>query len=86
MNAEERKAKYPHLVAVQEKLEAEKAEILKVVQPARADYERLSNDPRLLECRRIIKENNKRLAEIDTELGGLARAMGAVSLSSGAGK
>lgn len=81
MNAEQRKAKYPNLVAIQEQLEAEKTKILEVVAPARADYERLINDPRLIECREIIKHHNKRLAEIDNELGGLARAMGVKTLS-----
>lgn len=68
--------KTPLLQLIFKKLQGEKAKLLDVVAPARADYERLTNDPRLIECKRIIKESNPKLAAIDNELAGLARALG----------
>lgn len=80
---EVRRRKYPALCELRDQLQSEKDALLKIVQPAREDYERLSNDPRLIECRQVIKQHSKRLAEIDNELGGLAKAMGGRSLSGG---
>lgn len=56
-------------------LQAEKDKILAIVDPARADYERLINDPRLIECRQIIKQYKPKLFELDNELAALARAL-----------
>lgn len=69
--------KTPRLRELLEQLSAEKQELLKALGPARADYERLINDPRLIECRKVLKEHAPRLAAIDNELAGLARAIGA---------
>lgn len=72
--------KIPFLEARRRELEKERDEILKVVQPAREFYEQHMNDTKLLEARKIIKETNLKLAPIQQELAGLARALGAKSL------
>lgn len=68
--------KHPQLRQLRVKLQAEKDAILKKVAPAREAYERLINDPKLVEARKVIKENNKRLGEIDNQLAGIAVALG----------
>jgi len=68
--------KNQRLVKMRDELTAERAKIVAVLTPARELHDKLVNDPRLLEARRIIKECNARLGPIDTELAALARALG----------
>lgn len=78
--------KTPRLKELFKQLWAEKRALLKVIEPARADYERLVNDPRLQECKRIIKDSNPKLAALDNEIAGLARALGAKGIKIEAGE
>ncbi len=61
-------------------LVAEKAVLVAQLQPFRDDYERLTNDPRLIECRAAIKALSNKLAPVDNELAALTRVMGGRSL------
>lgn len=71
--------RHAELLALQQALRAK-------LEPARADYERLTNDPRLLAARQTIKAVNAELAPVEQELASLARAGGARSLrAEGAG-
>lgn len=68
--------KMPRLKELFKQVSAEKVELLKVVAPARETYEKLINDPKLVEARKVIKEFNPKLAKLDQELAGLAKALG----------
>lgn len=78
-------SKSPKLNALKAQLEAEKEAILAIVAPHRAYFEAHRNDPKFIEARRVIKEANPRLAEIDNELAGLARAVGSRGIKVDAG-
>lgn len=69
--------KTPGLLALKKDLEARKAALMEKIGPAREVYERKINDTELVEARRIIKENQKELGEVDNELAAIARALGA---------
>jgi hypothetical protein len=68
--------KTPRLRELFLELLAEKEKLLEMIRPARETYEKLVNDPQLIEVRRLIKEMNPKLAAIDNELAGLTRALG----------
>ena len=70
-------SKTPLVDALKQELEAKKDKLAAKLQPYRDDYEKLINDPRLIECRKMIKEINSELAPIQNELAALARADGA---------
>lgn len=82
--------KFPELRALFNKLEAEKAEIRAQSAPLRAARDKLLAKIQPLEAqeRELIKQINEierpRLAEIDNQLGGLAKAMGGKKLSDAA--
>lgn len=79
--------KFPELRALFNKLEAEKATIRARSAPLRAQRDKLlaKIQPLEVEERDLIKQINEierpRLAEIDNQLGGLAKAMGGKTLS-----
>ncbi len=74
------KAGTEHYHARRAELQNQKDALVAALKPARDDYERLVNDPRLLECKRIIKETNAKLLPIENELAGLARMLGGKSI------
>ena len=57
-----------------------KAIFVAELQPFRDDYERLTNDPRLIECRAKIKEMNGKIGPVDNELADLSKLLGGKSL------
>ena len=57
-----------------------KALLVEELQPFRDDYERLTNDPRLIECRAKIREMNAQIGPVDNELASLAKLLGGKSL------
>jgi len=81
--------KFPELRALFDKLEAEKAAIRAESAPLRAARDKLLAKIQPLEAqeRELIKQihaiERPRLAEIDNQLGGLAKAMGGKQLSDG---
>lgn len=66
-------SKTPLTDELKQRLLTEKAKLLAILAPARKDYEELVNHPRLLECKKIIREVSPLLAEIENELAVLAR-------------
>lgn len=68
--------KTPRLKELFRQLWAEKQKIVAELAPARAIHDELVNDPRLVAARKTIKELSAKLAPIDNELAGLARALG----------
>lgn len=78
------KEKYPELFAQLEKLNAEKAELEKTVIPLREKRDALVQSMAPLEAKAKvladeIKKYRPRLAELDTQISALARAMGGKS-------
>lgn len=69
--------KNPRFIAMRDELLAEKAKIMETVGPAREEFEKLTQNPRINELRKIIVDNKPRLFEIDNELAAIARALGA---------
>lgn len=66
-----------------DKLQAEKAKIVAALAPYREFHDKHVNDPKFLEARAKIKAAAAVLGPIDQELAGLARALGAKTLSGG---
>jgi peptidoglycan hydrolase CwlO-like protein len=87
--AETRAAKYPELHASYKKLEAEKAKLQAKSAALRKERDALvakiqPTENRIRELnQKIHKIERPRMAELDNQLGGLAKAMGGRSLSSG---
>lgn len=73
-------AKAPRTAKLYEELKAEEARLEAILAPARETYERLVNDPALIEARKVIRATNALLAPVKNELAVLARAGGARSL------
>ena len=79
--------KFPELRALFNKLEAEKAEIRARSAPMRAQRDKLLAKIQPLEAedleliKQMIEIERPRLAEIDNQLGGLAKAMGGKTLN-----
>lgn len=71
-----RRAKAPRVSALMAQLQAEKVKLEEELAPYRADYEILINAPRLLECRRKIKEVSAKLGVVNDELAAIVRANG----------
>ena len=63
-----------------QELQAQKAALVAELQPFRDDYERLTNAPRLVECRAAIKRLNGLIGPVDNELAQLAKVLGGKSL------
>lgn len=85
------KPKYPELHEQLTKLNAEKAELEKVVNPLREKRDALvaSMAPLEKQARDLadeIKKYKPRLAELDTQISALARAMGGKSTNDGVTK
>lgn len=80
-------SKHPELEAVKTKLEAEKAELVKKVAPLRQKREELNAKVQPLEAelrgvnQQIKALEHPRLAELDNQLSGIAKAMGAKSIT-----
>lgn len=79
--------KFPELRALFDKLDTEKAEIREQSAPLRAQRDKLRAkiEPLEVQERELIRQihaiERPRLAEIDNQLGGLAKAMGGKKLS-----
>jgi hypothetical protein len=71
-------AKNENLIKYRDELQAEKQAILAKVEPVREEFEKLTQNPRINELRKIIIEHKPRLLELDNELAALARALGPV--------
>ncbi len=63
----------------------EKAEIVKVKDPAQAVHDRMVNDPKLLAADKTIRECNGKLGPIENELAELSKIIGTTALSQGPG-
>lgn len=61
----------PRLATLKAELQKREAELEAKLTPYRADYERLLNDPRLIECRKAIKQINSELLPVKNELAAL---------------
>lgn len=85
---EEKKAspKNPRFLAMRDELMAEKAKIMETVGPAREEFEKLTQNPRIEALRKIIKDSKPRLFEIDNELAAIARALGSKGMAIESGK
>lgn len=72
--------KSPRVSALKRELEQDVAALQEELVPYRELYEALVNDPRLIECRKKIKEINNKLFPLLNELAAIARAGGAKSI------
>lgn len=70
------KDKTPRLRTMFNELLAQKQALAAELKPSRDFHDKHVNDPKLLEARKKIKEINAKMAPIDQELAGLARAIG----------
>lgn len=80
-----RPAKSPRSDALKRELEAERDKLQAELAPYREDYERLANNPRLIECRLHIKRINALLMPIMNDLAALVRAGGSKGIQAEAG-
>lgn len=69
--------KAPRTEQLRKELEAEKAALMKELQPYRDYYDKHVNDAKYVEARKKIKELGAKIGPIDNELAVLARAGGA---------
>lgn len=80
---EDTASKTPRLKKLYDEVVEQIEELEEELEPYRKIYEKLTNDPRLIEARTKIKEINAKLAPLKNEQAALARAGGAISLRDG---
>lgn len=76
-------SKTPRLTKLYEEVLKQIEELETELRPYRKTYEKLTNDPRLIEARQKIRELNTKLAPLKNEQAALARAAGSISLRDG---
>lgn len=79
-------SKSPQVDALYKQLKEKHDKLQAQLAPYRETYERLVNDPKLLEARKMIIHINRELGLIQNELAAIARGNGSKGIQVGAGE